>query len=250
MHPTKTVSLLIVHEDALMAAGMAAVLSRDSTLEVEVCPTGACLDAYAERCIDVVAADFNSGSAWLQMVQARSHGRARAAQVVIVTALNREVDVRAALHAGAAGYLRQSCQPEELVHAVLSVARGARYICPSVSGCLADSLTHAALTSREADVLGLVAGGLCNKAIARTLEISLGTVKAHVSAILYKLRAQSRTEAIVRAAQRGLVTPSTRAPAYEPFPRTSLAQDRVPPGVAPVPARFQLHAAPTDLLAA
>ena len=70
---------------------------------------------------------------------------------------------------------------------------------------MADSLTRATLTSRETEVLSLVAAGQPNKIIARQLRIELGTVKSHMSAIMAKLGASSRTHAARIAASRGLV---------------------------------------------
>lgn len=208
MNSRRAFSLLILHEDALVAAGVEAILTREPNLKVATAPQGQHIEGIADREHDLVVADYRSGVAWLEMARTSSRAIAHSAAVIVVTPLNREVDVRTALSAGAAGYLRQSCRPEELMHAVLSVARGTRYICPSVSACLVDSLAHASLTGREADVLGLVARGMANKAIARSLGISLGTVKAHVSSVLSKLRVRSRTEAIVRATQRGLIEPA------------------------------------------
>jgi two-component system NarL family response regulator len=70
---------------------------------------------------------------------------------------------------------------------------------------MADSLTHATLTSRETEVLQLMASGESNKGIARKLQIEVGTVKSHMSAIMTKLGASSRTQAAGIAATRGLV---------------------------------------------
>lgn len=205
MIPTDRIHLLIVHEDPLMAAGLAAVLDREPGLHVTVCEHPQAAGAWADRGVDVVVSDYLCGIAWLARAAPTTGTAAQPAAVLIVTPQDRELDVRAALRAGAAGYLRQGCRADELLQAVLSVVRGARYICPSVSGRLADTLVHEALTGRESDVLGLIATGLCNKAIARVLDISPNTVKAHVSALLGKLRAGSRTEAVALASRRGLI---------------------------------------------
>jgi DNA-binding NarL/FixJ family response regulator len=79
---------------------------------------------------------------------------------------------------------------------------------------MADSLTREALTAREAEVLDLLACGQCNKSIARQLDIAVGTVKAHVKAIMAKLDASSRTQAVSVAAQRGLVSLAQRPAAF------------------------------------
>jgi DNA-binding NarL/FixJ family response regulator len=85
------------------------------------------------------------------------------------------------------------------------LASGRRYLSASVAQHIAESLTHATLTPREHEVLDCLATGQCNKTIARHLEISVTTVKAHVQAIMGKLDASSRTHAVSIAAQRGLV---------------------------------------------
>jgi DNA-binding NarL/FixJ family response regulator len=207
------INLLIVHQDPLMAAGMAAVLSMESRIQLHSIPANAEIQESDIDGTDVVVADYQSGIALLSSRSADIRRIGRAVAVIIVTPLNREFDVRAALRAGISGYLLQSCQAEELRHAVLSVSRGARYLCPSITDCIADNITLAALTGRESSVLALVAAGTCNKVIARDLEISVGTVKCHMSSILAKLKSTSRTQAVLRAAERGLIDPpGTRVP--------------------------------------
>src|SRR5262249_6709332 len=109
------------------------------------------------------------------------------------------------IEAGVYGYLLAGGPLGELIDAVTAVAGGMRYMSMSVAQRMADSLTRTSLTSREAEVLRLVATGQPNKAIARELSIELGTVKSHVSAIMAKLGASSRTQAARIAAARGLV---------------------------------------------
>jgi DNA-binding NarL/FixJ family response regulator len=122
--------------------------------------------------------------------------------------------VRGALEQGVHGYLPLDRGIDEFVHGVRTVARGSRYLAPSTAQCMADSLTREALTAREAEVLDLLACGECNKSIARQLDIAVGTVKAHVKAIMGKLDASSRTQAVSVAAQRGLVSMSERQVAF------------------------------------
>ena len=82
---------------------------------------------------------------------------------------------------------------------------GSRYFSTAVAQTIADGMGREALTPRESDVLDLLVDGHCNKAIAQSLAIAVGTVKAHVKAILEKLGARSRTHAVVVAAARGLI---------------------------------------------
>lgn len=119
--------------------------------------------------------------------------------------------VRSAWAAGAAGVLLRNVVPERLLAGLRAVAVGLTVWEPALAAALlptgetdADNLVEP-LTHREAEVLQLLAEGLPNKTIARRLGISDHTVKFHVNAILGKLQAQSRTEAVVRATRLGLV---------------------------------------------
>jgi len=122
-----------------------------------------------------------------------------------------------ALHAGARGILPRSAERNEIAVAVKAVTNGLavlpRELLPTLlnGGSEADELldsndaVRTRLTPRELEVLAAMADGASNKAIARRLGISFHTAKFHVAAILDKLNADSRTEAVMRAAQLGLV---------------------------------------------
>ena len=105
--------------------------------------------------------------------------------------------------------LLRDANEERLTAALVAVAAGLVVISPSLIGVLAreDAAESAAidLTPREVEVLSLLAEGLTNKAIAHRLTISEHTVKFHVNAIMGKLDAQSRTDAVVRATRQGLI---------------------------------------------
>jgi DNA-binding NarL/FixJ family response regulator len=122
-----------------------------------------------------------------------------------------------ALHAGARGILPRSVEHSEIVVAIKAVTSGLavlrRELLPMLLNAGSDvdealddnDVAHTPLTARELEVLASMADGASNKAIARRLEISFHTAKFHVAAILAKLNADSRTEAVTRAAQLGLV---------------------------------------------
>ncbi|MDZ4770031.1 MAG: response regulator transcription factor [Chloroflexota bacterium] len=120
----------------------------------------------------------------------------------------------ALLGAGVRGLLLQSESGEALCAALHAVAQGLMVVDPVIAAALYTGAPpngdHAAilesLTTREMEVVTLIAEGLPNKTIARRLGISEHTVKFHVNAILTKLGAQSRTEAVVRATRLGLIT--------------------------------------------
>ena len=126
-----------------------------------------------------------------------------------------EEDSLDALYAGARAILPRTAKPDEIITAIKAVTKGLTVL-PSellptlLSGASLDLLDdndadRARLTPRELEVLAAMADGVSNKAIARRLGISFHTAKFHVAAILAKLNADSRTEAVARAAQLGLV---------------------------------------------
>ena len=130
-----------------------------------------------------------------------------AARTLIVTTNDRETDIRRAIEAGIHGYILLGGPLAELIDGVTAVANGQRYLSRSVAQRMADSLTHTSLTSREIQVLSFAAAGESDKAIARELRIEMRTVKSHMTSIMSKLGATSRTQAAGIAATRGLVEP-------------------------------------------
>lgn len=193
----------IAHEDPIFAQGLKVVLSEQPEITLAD-DDGDGPGSSARPAPDLVVADFQSGMAWLRTVR-NDRIPNHKPRVLIVSTRVGESDVRCALVAGAVGYLDHACGVVELRTAAVAVARGERYLAASVAQRLARSLNYAALTSRETDVLALIASGLCNKRIASRLDIGTGTVKSHVSAILEKLHASSRTEAVLLARDRGLI---------------------------------------------
>ena len=195
------INLRIVHADAIVNAGLAALLGAHSDMHVA---------RDADAGADVIITDHRSGIEHL-----RNHSGSQA-RVLIVTQLDREWEVRTAMMAGVHGYLLQNADPEQLLNAVRTLSRGMRYLSAELSRCVADSFTRTGLTSRETDVLQLLAQGQCNKSIARELGIGVGTVKTHVKGLFDKLGATARTHAVVLATRRGLVGDSLGSQANSP----------------------------------
>jgi DNA-binding NarL/FixJ family response regulator len=202
------------HSDPLLAAGINAALMSAPGIEVVTAS-----DSSALPDADVVIGDYESGMAWAQHQRFRSSAARRPLGVVVITWRDNEADVRAALQAGIGGYLLGNCGLNELVDAVRVVGRGSPYLCEVAAALVAKSLTRTPLTVRESEILRLIASGMSNKLIASELNIALGTVKAHARAILDKLGARSRTQAIVMAAEQGLLGP-----------HSPLRPSAVPPG--------------------
>ena len=115
----------------------------------------------------------------------------------------------AALDAGASGYLLKDAEPEELLAGVRAAARGDAPLAPraakEVLSARAEERTQPELSAREMEVLELVARGLPNKLIARELQISEKTVKAHLTQVFQRIGVTDRTQAALWAKDRGFV---------------------------------------------
>lgn len=131
-------------------------------------------------------------------------------EVIALTSVLNSASVAGAIRAGAIGYLLKDAQSNDLRTAVRAAAAGEVYLAPQVSAALVREIRLPeqldALTSREGEVLNLLAQGLSNKNIARQLQIGEDTAKTHVRHILSKLGVQSRTQAILAGMRLGLVT--------------------------------------------
>jgi two-component system, NarL family, response regulator len=127
------------------------------------------------------------------------------ARILVMTMYDNEEDIFGSIRAGAMGYILKSAPRAEIIVALRKVSAGERYLPDYVAATIAARLSAPSLTEREKEVLQLLRLGISNKEIARQLEVSEGTVKAHVREILSKLGAISRTEAVNLALQRGLL---------------------------------------------
>jgi DNA-binding NarL/FixJ family response regulator len=167
--------------------------------------------------LDLILLDlFLPGSVGLDLLTELRY-LAISAPIVVLSASEEREDIRAALEAGAAGYIAKTVSGPDMLAALRQVLRGEIFVPASLlakmqsqadsrpSGGEAGRAIAAGLSSRQREVLGLLAEGLSNKAIARRLGLAEGTVKLHVSAILQGLGARNRTEAVTLAQRLGLV---------------------------------------------
>ena len=140
-----------------------------------------------------------------------------ATAVLILTAYDDDQYVFALLEAGAAGYLLKNVRGRELIEAIRQVNAGESVLHPVIARKVIDRFArpsseppeeHALdkLTQRELEVMKLAAKGITNREIARELSLSARTVQAHLSTIFSKMQVSSRTEAVVRALQKGWIT--------------------------------------------
>ena len=140
-----------------------------------------------------------------------------ATAVLILTAYDDDQYVFALLEAGAAGYLLKNVRGRELIEAIRQVNAGESVLHPVIARKVIDRFArpsseppeeHALdkLTQRELEVMKLAAKGITNREIAQELSLSARTVQAHLSTIFSKMQVSSRTEAVVRALQKGWIT--------------------------------------------
>ncbi len=136
-------------------------------------------------------------------------------RVVILSAYDDDEFVRAALEAGATGYLLKTMARDELVAAVRAAAQGTTVLDPILSPRLAGAhssfgpSTGPRLTWREREAVELVAEGLSNKAIAARLGVSVRTVEGHLNHVFTKLGVESRTELVRHVLTQGLISPAS-----------------------------------------
>ncbi|MDM0022293.1 response regulator transcription factor [Variovorax saccharolyticus] len=201
--PIRPLNVMVTYPDPIVCTGLVTALRQHEDLQIFVdgSDDATCRPVH----IDIVIADYPNALRLIQEGRQSAHGKAAGPRILALTANDREADIRRAVQHGVHGYLLLGGSLVELVDAVRAVGNGARYLCPVAAQRMADSLAGAVLTLRENQVLRLVATGHCNKEIARHLAIELGTVKSHVSAIMTKLGAISRTQAASIAVNRGLV---------------------------------------------
>jgi len=127
------------------------------------------------------------------------------ARILVLTTFDGDADIQRALEAGARGYLLKSMRRATLIEAIRAVAAGQRYLPPATAARLVEAMETERLTSRELDVLRLLAQGHRNREIADELGLAEPTVKIHVNNLLRKLQVKDRTEAAMVALKRGII---------------------------------------------
>lgn len=217
--PDERIRIVVVDDHDVVRRGLLTVLGGEPDLEVVGAAEGgmraldliAQLDERAQR-PDVVVMDLEMAPVDGIETTRQIRSRYDDVEVVALTSFGEEERVRAALEAGASGYLLKDADVDEVAAAVRAAHRGELQLDPAVARLLMSSLrgisrddVSSALTPRELEVLALVGTGRANKEIAAELSISERTARTHVSNILRKLGLASRTQAALWAVREGLV---------------------------------------------
>jgi len=162
--------------------------------------------SYCEHQPDVVLLDYRMPGVNGDKITEDIMGKDPAAKVIILSSYEWEEDVWQSVIAGAMGYISKTKRFKEICEAIKEVVAGRPFFPPEILTKIRARERREKLTARELEILGLLAQGLDNKSIARVLGVSETTVKTHVSRVLAKIDANDRTHAVVKAAQRGLVS--------------------------------------------
>ncbi len=128
------------------------------------------------------------------------------ARIIVLTTYDSDEDIYRGLRAGAKGYLLKDAEPDELLVAIRTVHSGKKYIPPDIGAKLAERMSNPQLSDRELEVVHLMVAGNSTQEISAALSIAESTVKFHVNNILSKLGVSDRTQAIVVALKRGIVS--------------------------------------------
>jgi two-component system, NarL family, response regulator LiaR len=207
------IRVVIVEDHALTREGMKTSLQAAFDVVGEAADGVQGFDVIAAQRPDVAVVDLGlPGIDGIALTQ-RVHAEVPSTHVIIVTMIDVEQEVLAALAAGADAYCLKSSPVSTLIDAVRIASEGGAYFDPRVAGFVLSrfsartpsAATTSPLTPREAEVLRLIADGKGNTEIAQTLSIGLGTVKGHIRDILEKLSASDRTQAAVLAIRKGLI---------------------------------------------
>ena len=207
----RPIRVLIVDDHPIVRAGLQTLLDARPELEV-VAQAGdgpSALAAAAEHQPDVVLCDLRLGEGMdgVAITRALTSKGASQPAVLILTTYDQDVDIVRAVEAGAAGYLLKDAAVDELVAAVVAAAAGETVLSPTMTQRMIATIRtrRAGLSERELEVLRLVASGLSNRSVAKTLFVSEATVKTHLNHAFSKLGVDNRTAAVATARSAGLI---------------------------------------------
>ncbi len=204
------IRVVLVDDHPVVRAGVRALLEGQADIEVvgEAADAGEAISHARAASPDVVLMDLSLGEGPGGAEATRTlRALPDPPQVLVLTTYDTEADILEAVDAGAAGYLLKDAPPEELFRAVRGTARGQTVLAPAVAARLVRRAAspEPSLTSREVEILRLLATGMGNREMARELLVSEATVKSHLSHIYTKLGVETRAGAVSAAIERRIL---------------------------------------------
>ena len=201
------IRILTVDDHPLLRKGIAALVNAepDMKLIAEASNGREAIEKFRQHRPDLTLMDLQMPDLNGTEVISRIQSEFPNARIVVLTTYQGDAQVLRALRAGARAYILKGHVHRELLETVRAVHAGQKRIPPDIAAQLAEHATDDALSSREIDVLRLIAAGNSNKLIADQLSIGEATVKSHVTNILSKLGANDRAHAVTIGLKRGII---------------------------------------------
>lgn len=203
----KKISILIVDDHPLVREGLFEILKKQEKINViGLAKNGLeALEFFKKYkpdivLMDIVMPEMNGIEATKEIRKIKPN-----AKIIMLTTFMDEEDIYKAFKAGAMAYLLKDQPTKEILDTIFAVNDGRKIIPPAIAEKLAEHLPCPELTGREMEILTLMVRGLSNKEISKQLNISEGTIKAHINMIFIKLGVKSRTQAVILAVKKGLV---------------------------------------------
>jgi DNA-binding NarL/FixJ family response regulator len=201
------IRILIVDDHPVVVAGLTSMLGTQAGIVVLGSASSGeeALEFIRSRQVDLMLLDLRMpGMSGIDMLHALNRAKINV-RAIILTSYETDEDIYRAVQAGAQGYLLKDAPQSDMVDAIRAVHGGKKFFPHHIVERLAERMMRTDLTSRELEVLEMLARGLTNKEIGRVLDISGNTVRNHVNSIIEKLEVSDRTEAATTAIHRGLI---------------------------------------------
>ncbi len=202
------IRVLIVDDHSLVTEGLANIINYDPEMTVVAQAEDGqeAIDRYREHQPDITLMDLRMPRMGGVEAITAICAEFKSARIIVLTTYDGDEDIYRGLRVGAQGYLLKDAKPNELLNAIRIVHSGQYYVSPTVARKLVERMNNPVLSERELEVLRLMAQGLSNQDIGTALNIGESTVKSHVTHILSKLGVNDRTQAVIVAVKRGLVS--------------------------------------------
>jgi DNA-binding NarL/FixJ family response regulator len=201
------IRILTVDDHALLRKGIASLVNAEADMKLVAEATNGqeAIELYRLHRPDVTLMDLQmpgmNGAEAIREIQSEFQN----ARIIVLTTYRGDAQILRALKAGARAYILKGHVHRELLETIRAVHSGQKRIPPDIAAELAEHATDDVLSSREIDVLRLIAAGNSNKLIADQLSIGEATVKSHVANILSKLGANDRVHAVTIGLKRGMI---------------------------------------------
>jgi len=204
----RSIRIMVADDHPIVRSGLVLMINYTPNMEIVAEATNGleAIELYRQQRPDLTLMDLRMPEMNGADAIAAIHQEFSDAKIIVLTTYDGDEDVYRGLKAGAKGYIFKNAPVDEIIRAIEVVYAGRKYIPPEVGEKLSERLNRPQLSNRELEVLKLVAQGKPNQEIATELYISESTVKYHINSVLSKLGVSDRTQAVLIALKRGIVS--------------------------------------------